>query len=175
MRILAWTLAAGLLASPALAMDKKAGCPMSGGQGMATGMGPGQGRGGWEKMHKALDLSEEQAAKLKDLREKNREAMKPLRRELQDQTIQLKRLLEDKASDGKVEAQLKALRATQKKIDAERDKHLSEVESILTPTQRAKFLLKMGHRFGRCMDCPMGRKMDRKPGMGKKPESMKNP
>lgn len=168
MRILVCALIAGLLVSPAMAAEKKAGCPMA----MGQGMGPGQGMDAMEKMHKSLELSEEQAAKLKGLREKNREAIKPLRRELQDQTVQLKRLLEDKASDSKVEAQLKALRAAQKKIEAERDKHLADIEAILTPTQRAKFLLKMGRRYGRCMDCPMGQKrgMGQKPGMGQKRE-----
>jgi Spy/CpxP family protein refolding chaperone len=146
MRTIFGILAALMLVCPAYSAEDKD-CPMTG------KAKPRMEKG--DRMMRGMDLSPEQKERLKEFRKKNMEEMKPLRRELEDQVTALRRLVQDNASESKINAQLKAIKQTQKKLERAIESHMAALEDILTPIQRAKFLLKSGKRLGGCAGCPM--------------------
>jgi len=92
-------------------------------------------------------LTDDQMAKLKSIREAEEVALKPIHRKQRDLSIKLRDQLEDKASDSAIESTLADLKATHQSMEKEAQKFMSQREAILTPTQRARMMLK--HEFMR--------------------------
>lgn len=116
----------------------------------ALGPDEAHGKAGGEgRMKERLGLSDEQAKKLEALREADQKEMKAAHRKVRDLMAKLEDQVEDKASDSAIAATLKELDAAHKDRQAAMEKAKAAREAILSPTQRAKFLLKMrGHGMG---------------------------
>jgi len=99
-----------------------------------------------EKLKKKLDLTDEQAAKLKEAWKGQREAVKPLRERMKKELEQLKTQVDKKASDSEIQATLDQLKASREEMRAQMKKTLESTEAILTPTQRAKMALTMAKK-----------------------------
>jgi Spy/CpxP family protein refolding chaperone len=124
--------------------------------GSLTNMGedPGwQGDGGTDGWKDKFGLSDSQAGKLKDLFKKHRGETQAVVDQIKIDLDTLKLKVDTKASDDQVQALLDALKADQKKFRAQTDAFTDQLKPILTPTQRAKFLLAvMEHwKWGRGM------------------------
>ena len=105
-------------------------------------------KGGWERgplgmMKKKLDLTDDQASKMKELFKKQREENEPLREQTKIDMDTLRLKVDSKASDSEIKKVLEALSADQKKMEEDRGKMKEELSAILTPTQKAKMLLDM--------------------------------
>ena len=103
----------------------------------------GKHRTGWTRVVKALDLSKDQQEKLKALWEKKGKTVGPLRKQRGEQLKELKGFLKSEPNDAQLTAKLNALRRTQEKINRAEQGHRKSVRAILTPTQQAKFVLRM--------------------------------
>ncbi len=121
--------------------------------------GKGGHRGGrqWARMAKKLDLSDKQKEKLKSLRADHRKAMGPLMKERRMQMKKLRKLVKAEAGDKKIGSQLRAIEKTQQAIRDAQEKHRDATAEVLTPTQRAKFMLQMGKHSKRWQKGKRGR------------------
>lgn len=144
---------------------------MHGGQGMGgPGMGPGgDGEGMHERMQEELGLSDGQVKKLDALREKNQAAMKQARRKMRDLMAKLEDQVDDKAGDAALSATLKELKAAKKEMQALHEKAMEEREAILTPSQQARSLVKMGAGMGKGMGMGQGAGRGKDKGQGRGP------
>ena len=149
MRTLLGILAALVLALPAYSAEKKDAPKEKRAQAKME-------RG--DRMMRGLNLTPEQRERLKDFRKKNMEEMKPLRRELEDQITALRRMVQDNAAESKIARQLEAIKRSGEKVRRAAEKHKAALEDILTPVQRAKFLLRSGGRTAACAGCPMAQR-----------------
>lgn len=119
--------------------------------GMGQGMDGGRmGGGHMDMMKKKLNLTDDQASKLKDLFKGRMEADKPLRDQMKIDVDTLQQKVDTKASDGDIKKLLDKLDAEQKQMQASREKMKDQLRSILTPTQQAKMVLGM-RKMGRGM------------------------
>lgn len=112
----------------------------------------GKHRKGWTRMErvvKALDLSKDQQENLKALWEKKGKTLKPLQKQRGEQLRELKGFLKSEPNDARLTAKLNALNRTQEKIDRAEQGHRKSVRAILTPTQQAKFVLRIARRAER--------------------------
>lgn len=91
-------------------------------------------------------LSEEQKDKLKAAKRAHREAAAELRAKLGKTMRLLGDQVQDGADDKAIAATLDELAKTRKAMLAQREKFEAEAARILTPTQRAKKMLAMGHQ-----------------------------
>jgi len=103
----------------------------------------GKGAGMMERMAKHLDLTADQQAKIKSLNEAHWAAMKPKREAQKALVRELEELVKAKAADGALSAKLDALKAGHQEIQAAQQAHQDAVAAILTPMQKAKFVLWM--------------------------------
>jgi Spy/CpxP family protein refolding chaperone len=144
-------LAPGLMTVAARAQDDEGG---------PEAAEPHEGRGGvdhakmQEHLKKHLELTDDQAAKLKDAMKAHHDAMKPLWDKVRADTRKLGEQVKAKASDSDVQASLDALKADHKAV-AEADQKFHESLSFLTPTQQAKMLLGMMRMRREHMKGPM--------------------
>lgn len=103
----------------------------------------GKGGGMIERMAKHLDLTADQQARIKALNEAHWAAMKP-KHEAQEALVkELQELVKTKAADSALTAKLDALKAGRQEIQAAQQAHQDAVAAILTPRQKAKFVLWM--------------------------------
>ncbi len=126
------SIAALFLCAGTLSAEKS----MKGHKGMKGGMM-------MEKMHEDLDLSKDQAAKMKVLHEKNAETMKALHAKLADDAKRLGGLVKDKASDAVLAAATSEVIADHRLITEAKMTHQDAMQGMLTKTQYAKVLVKM--------------------------------
>jgi Spy/CpxP family protein refolding chaperone len=154
MRMWMMAMAAAVLAAGARAGDDRPMRPPEGGPG--------------GKMARWLDLTPDQSAKIKDLMAAHRKATRGLRDRRQDAMRALRYAMEDKAPESQITAKLNDLKAAQEALRAAQDKHHDEIAKLLTPTQRAKFIL------GRDRMPRHGMKPD-KPGRGPRPGRREGP
>jgi Spy/CpxP family protein refolding chaperone len=96
------------------------------------------------RMHDELGLTDDQKAKLKSIREAQEKALKPIWRKQRDLTIKLRDQLEDKAGEAEIGRTLTDLKANREAMTTEAKRFMSQREAILTPTQRARMMLKHG-------------------------------
>ncbi|HOW29032.1 MAG TPA: periplasmic heavy metal sensor [Elusimicrobiota bacterium] len=106
------------------------------------------------------DLTDEQKDKIKTLKRAERKALRSLFNKEQELLDTLGEQVEDKADNAALERTMSAIKFTQDAIREQVDKFRAQVESILTPEQRAQRLLNSPHRgwgrgAGRREDCPM--------------------
>jgi Spy/CpxP family protein refolding chaperone len=94
-----------------------------------------------DRSFNGLDLSSEQKTKLRDARRENRDAMKSIWDRKEDHLKALKEEVDRKASDSEIEATLKELKDDKEAMESQRDKFHDKLEDILTPTQKAKWVL----------------------------------
>ena len=115
--------------------------------------GPGGPGGGkmMKRFQKKLELTDDQAAKLKAIDEAQRKEQTPLWEDLGKQMKELKALVDEKAPDAKLTAKIKGLKAIRDKIEANRKKFDGQKEAVLTPMQQAKVALWMGKMAGQMM------------------------
>ena len=99
------------------------------------------------KMKEKLGLTDEQSSKLEAAHKAHQEAVKPLHEELKKELETLRSQVKDKASDDSIKETLDKLTTTRLAIQAAGQKMHDQSEAILTPTQRAKMALFMGHRM----------------------------
>lgn len=105
-------------------------------------------RGGMRAMFKEkLGLSDEQEAKLKGLRRAHREASESAKSELKAAMRRLGDQLEDKASEKELSATLDKIKSGRRALRDAQDKFEADSAAVLTPTQRAKMVVAMGHRM----------------------------
>jgi len=97
-----------------------------------------------ERMKKHLELTDDQAAKLKAAMEEHHKAMQPLWQQAKDSMKKLGEQLKAKAPDSDVQASLDSLKSAHKAVAAEEEKFHDSL-SFLTPTQRAKMLMGAMH------------------------------
>ncbi len=110
--------------------------------------GPGPGGAMPERVAKRLDLTQDQQAKIKALNEAHRAAMKP-KWEAQEALLKdLRELVKSKAGDAALSAKLDALKQGHLAIQAAQQAHQDELAAVLTPMQKAKFVLWMAKRMG---------------------------
>jgi len=111
------------------------------------------GKAGWkgagEKWGKELGLTADQQAKLKAIGESQRAEMKPIREQLKTLHKELKGLVDGKAGDEKIGAKLAELEKARESAQAIQRKYTEQRKAVLTPTQRAKMVLKMGGKGGK--------------------------
>ncbi len=109
------------------------------------GRGPGEEE--IQKMHKGLDITEEQAVQLKANREQQKGRMKNLKERVKEKRQALKEVLEKEGvTEVSVEASATALKDVQASLVDEKIRSVLSVKSILTPEQYEKFNEKMGKR-----------------------------
>ena len=100
-----------------------------------------------ERMAKRLELTADQQARIKQLNEAHWADLKA-KREAQEALVKdLRELVKSKAADGALTAKLDALKAGHQAIEAAEQAHRDAVAAILTPMQKAKFVLWMAHRM----------------------------
>lgn len=100
-----------------------------------------------ENMLKKLGLSGDPAEKMKAAMKAHRDAVKPLRKDARADMKKLRDQIKNKANDAAVAATLAKMEISHKAIQAENEKLKAATDSLLTPTQRAKLLLKMMKRM----------------------------
>ncbi|MCX5796694.1 MAG: periplasmic heavy metal sensor [Elusimicrobia bacterium] len=104
-----------------------------------------------DRMHEQLGLNAEQAKKVDAAIQEHRDAVKPLREALSKAVRRVHGLLEIEASDKDIQAALDQVEQARRSLLAETDKLKKTMETMLTPTQRAKMLVmreKMMRRGG---------------------------
>lgn len=124
------------------------------GQAYAFGGGKGGGKkGGFGKILKQLDLTEEQEAKLKTLRKAKKEDRGKNKGEMKELHEKMKAAFINGKNDSEVQAlhtQIKAMKM--EKMD-KRFQHMMDIRSVLTPDQRKKFFelqhSMRGHKKGK--------------------------
>ena len=94
--------------------------------------------------HHDLDLTDDQKTKLKSIKEAQETALKPIWRKQRDLSIKLHDQLEDKVSDADIERTLTALKTNRETMETEAKRFMIQRDAILTPTQRARMMLKHG-------------------------------
>jgi periplasmic protein CpxP/Spy len=101
--------------------------------------GGGEGRGGFGRMFRNLDLTDAQKAQFKQIRESHRETMKSLHQQIRTEMQALHQANQgstfDEASVSQKLAQVAPLRA---KLMAEEFKIHQEMMAVLTPEQKTK-------------------------------------
>lgn len=103
-------------------------------------------RGGMrEKFKEKLGLTDEQESKLKSLRRAHREATESAKNDLKAAMRKLGDQLEDKASEKDLTATLDKIKAGRRALRDAQDKFEADSAAVLTPTQRAKMVVAMGH------------------------------
>jgi len=127
-------LMGGLLAGPMLAMPI-----LAQDNGGASEKHEGHDRSEW--LNKKLGISEEQSAKLKAARKSHEDAVKPLREQLKTAMKTLHGQLKNKAADKEIQGTLDQVAKARKEMREEGEKFMAATDAILTPTQRAHFLL----------------------------------
>lgn len=95
---------------------------------------------------KRFGLTQEQREAMKASRKAQKEAIKPLRKELKEQMKLLRTQVREDASDKEISKTLDKIQKTRDSIEAQREKFKGELESALTPKQRAQLLLAKGKR-----------------------------
>jgi Spy/CpxP family protein refolding chaperone len=100
-----------------------------------------------DQMKKRLELTDEQAAKLKDAMKAHADEMKPFADQVKSLVKKLAGQIKDKASDADVQGSLDALKAARRAMAAAQDKFQDSLEGFLTPTQRAKMAVGMAMRM----------------------------
>jgi len=136
------------------------------GRGPRNGQGPN--RGPW--MDQALDLTEEQQAKMEDLRLQHQKEIIPLQSQIESLRSELHlAMTADKFDKSKVEKIVNDMQKVRTQMQMSRVLHQQTVRELLTPEQRKKFdlhiLSRKGPRGGRgfgagqgmCPNCGMGR------------------
>jgi Spy/CpxP family protein refolding chaperone len=109
-----------------------------------SGMEEGShGKLDWNKEKSNLGLSDDQVSKLNDSQKSNLETLKPLHQNVQNDMTKLQQQVSSKASDSDIQSTLDDIQKNRKDMTSQMDKHHDEVNSILNPTQRAKFMLEM--------------------------------
>lgn len=98
-----------------------------------------------EHLTKKLDLTDDQATKLKALFKKNMEANKPLRDQEKIDMDTLQQRVDTKASGSDIKDLLDKLLSDRKQLQAAQDNFMDKIRTILNPTQQAKWVLSM-HR-----------------------------
>jgi Spy/CpxP family protein refolding chaperone len=111
----------------------------------------GKGGGHDGMMKEKLGLTDEQVAKFKDARKANREAMQPLMEKMKTDVDSLRVLVDKKASDKDLSAQLDALKADKQAVEDQQKKQMEDMAAVLTPLQKAKFVISMADRMHRGM------------------------
>lgn len=134
-RLFAVVLAAGLVApilnAPSYANEEE----HHGGHDMAEGK-----EGKWKEK---LGLSEEQAAKLQAARKERQDTVKPIHDQLKLSMDRLREQVKNNASDGDIKVTLDQIQSSHKTLQAANEKFKAEMDSILTPMQRAKMMVGM--------------------------------
>lgn len=97
-----------------------------------------------ERMKKHLELTDDQAAKLKEAMEAHHKAMQPLWQKAKDAMKKLHEQVKAKASDSDIQATLDTLKDAHKDVAAEEEKFHDSL-GFLTATQRAKMMLGAMH------------------------------
>lgn len=143
-RYLCAVLAAALLAPAMLAVSARAHDEDGGPEAAEGREGAPDHAKMAEHVKRRLQLTDDQAAKLKDAMKSHHDAMKPLWGKLKGDMKKLHDQVEAKASDSDVQASLDALKADHKAVADEEGKFQDSL-SFLTPTQRAKLLFGAMH------------------------------
>ena len=94
-----------------------------------------------DRMKKKLGMNDEQAKKLDAAFQGRQAAVKPLREALRKALRRVHGLLEIEASDKDIQAALSQVEQARKALRAENDKFQKTLETMLSPTQRAKMLV----------------------------------
>lgn len=136
--IVAMGMAAAAIAGPVLAHDTD-----------APRAGRGGDRGMAERMGKRLELTADQQAKIRQLNEAHGAAMKAKHEAQRALVKDLRELVKSKAADGALTAKLDALTAGHRAIEASEQAHRDAIAAILTPMQKAKFVLWLAHKMER--------------------------
>ncbi|HVO32320.1 MAG TPA: Spy/CpxP family protein refolding chaperone [Elusimicrobiota bacterium] len=99
------------------------------------------------KLQKELGLTKDQAAKFQALKESFKSAMKPLNDKRRDLMTKLKSQVDAKAPDADLQSTLNDLDANHKAVMDQMMQMKTQMQSLLTPTQRAKMLVaRKNHR-----------------------------
>lgn len=98
-----------------------------------------------EQWKEKLGITDEQAEKLKAAKKAKHEAVKPLHEQQKETLKQLRSQIENKAKDEEIQTTLNKLAEIEKAIQAKHEDFKTDTASFLTPTQRAKLLIK-GHK-----------------------------
>jgi Spy/CpxP family protein refolding chaperone len=97
------------------------------------------------KLKDKLGLTDDQVTKLDAAWKAQKEAAKPLHEQMKKDMEKLKDQVKNKAKDDEIQATLDSLAATRKSMRESMEKTHADADAILTPTQRAKMVLKMAH------------------------------
>lgn len=97
------------------------------------------------KLKDKLGLTDDQVQKLDAAWKAQKEAAKPLHEQMKKDLAKLKDQVKNKAKDDEIKATLDSLAATRKSMQEAMEKTHADADAILTPTQRAKMVLKMAH------------------------------
>ncbi len=110
--------------------------------------GPGmKGHGDRKEWKAKLGLTADQEAKW-DAAVKNREeAAKPLHETQKKAMETLRSQLDSKAGDSAIQATLDQIKQNEKAMEGVRESFRSEIDTFLTPTQKAKMVTEMGDRM----------------------------
>jgi Spy/CpxP family protein refolding chaperone len=102
-----------------------------------------------DRWKEKLGLSDSQVTQLKDAFKKQMEEAKSLRDQERIDRDTLQQKVDLKTSDSEIQKLLDTLSADREKAEAKRKKFEEQLKSILSPTQRAKFVLDMGRGMNR--------------------------
>ncbi len=93
-----------------------------------------------QRMFEALNLTDDQKAKLEDLQLEHQKAMLPLRTELQSKMASLRLLQTEERPDlKKIDQLIDDTQTLRSKMQKARVRHHLEIRNILTPEQQKKF------------------------------------
>ncbi|CAN5830017.1 hypothetical protein BH20ACI4_BH20ACI4_24000 [soil metagenome] len=122
----------------------------------------GHHHGGFGKMLRGLDLTDEQKAQMKSIRQASRETVKPIREQMKANRQKLQMLSESGTFD---EAQVQAIATRQGTLSAqmivEKEKVKSQIFNLLTPEQKMK-AAEMKAQFKQKREELMQKRMERR-------------
>jgi Spy/CpxP family protein refolding chaperone len=99
-----------------------------------------------KKLKDKLGLTDEQVTKLDAAWKAQKEAAKPLHEQMKKDMDKLKEQVDKKAGDDEIKSTLDSLKSDRQAMMESMKKAHEASDGILTPTQRAKMILKMAHK-----------------------------
>jgi Spy/CpxP family protein refolding chaperone len=141
-------LAAGLGSGPGPGMGHGPGAGM--GPGMHRGPGMGAGRPGAAELHKKLNLTDDQKAKLADIHDRTQRAAIPLRADLRIARLDLGKLMRaDKPDSRAIDAQIDRIASLRGSMQKGHVAGMLEARGVLTPAQQKLLREERGGMMGR--------------------------
>jgi Spy/CpxP family protein refolding chaperone len=95
-----------------------------------------------------LDLSQDQREQLKEEKKEHADNLRPLKETKKEHLSELRSLVNRRADDDDIAEALDQLKSDHEAVEEEMQRHMEKVGDILTPMQKAKWVLRMANSMG---------------------------